>query len=141
MVRVDGDANIGGVLAHYMDPRKVRVYIKDSLLKPYERTRLSGTKERILTTLAVPMDAEVTTRYTKPHGIRFTDGRIVSWGNSRDWKSIIMAMFEREFTNPRSSAFAIVLIENGKTADDGVRAMVREAATRLRIERVEWIDW
>ena len=29
------DKEIGGILAHYMDPRKVRVYIKDSLLKPY----------------------------------------------------------------------------------------------------------
>ena len=37
------DSSIGGKLAHFMDPRKVRVYIKDSLLKPYERGRLSGT--------------------------------------------------------------------------------------------------
>lgn len=34
------DKDIGGVLAHFMDARKVRVYIKDSLLKPYMRTRL-----------------------------------------------------------------------------------------------------
>ena len=35
------DPAIGGRLGHFMDPRKVRVYIKDSLIKPYERSRLS----------------------------------------------------------------------------------------------------
>jgi hypothetical protein len=33
------DPEIGGQLAHFMDPRKVRVYIKDSLLKAYHRSR------------------------------------------------------------------------------------------------------
>jgi hypothetical protein len=134
------DADIGGVLGHYMDPRKVRVYIKDSLLKPYERARLSGTERQILDSVAVPSDDEVAQRYIKPHGIRFSDGRIVSWGNSRDWKSVIMAMFEREALNPGSQAFGMVLIESGKTADATTRAVVREAANRLRIIRVEWID-
>ena len=35
---------IGGRLAGFMDPRKVRVYIKDTLLKPYMRERLSERK-------------------------------------------------------------------------------------------------
>jgi hypothetical protein len=134
------DPNIGGTLGHYMDPRKVRVYIKDSLLKPYERARLSGSERQILNSLAVPADSEVGERYIKPHGIRFADGRIVSWGNSRDWKSLTMAMYEREALSPGSLAFAMVLIESGKTVDAAMRAIVREAASRLRIQRVEWID-
>lgn len=134
------DSEIGGVLGHYMDPRKVRVYIKDSLLKPYERTRLSGTECQILTSLSVPLDSEVSERYIKPHGILFSDGRIVSWGNSRDWKLIVMAMFERESLSPGSTAFGMVLIETGKTAHSATRAIVREAAMRLRVRRVEWID-
>jgi len=134
------DADIGGILGHYMDPRKVRVYIKDSLLKPYERARLSGTEQQILNSVAVPADSEVAERYIKPHGIRFADGRIVSWGNSRDWKLVVMAMYEREALSPGSSAFGMVLIENGKTADAAVRGIVREAARRLGIQRLEWID-
>ncbi len=134
------DAEIGGVLGHYIDPRKVRVYIKDSLLKPYERARLSGTEQKTLTSVGIPADAEVAERYIKPHGIRFSDGRIVSWGNSRDWKSVLMAMFEREALSPGASAYGMVLIENGKTAGAASRAIVREAANRLRIQRVEWID-
>lgn len=134
------DPNIGGTLGHYMDPRKVRVYIKDSLLKPYERARLSGSEQQILASLAVPADSEVAKRYIKPHGIRFVDGRIVCWGNSRDWKSVVMAMYEREVLSPSSSPFGMVLIENGKTADAAQRTIVREAAIRLGIQKVEWID-
>jgi hypothetical protein len=123
-----------------MDARKVRVYIKDSLLKPYERARLSGTEREILGRLGIPTDGEVSRRYIKPHGIEFADGKIVSWGNSRDWKLVLMAMFERAASTPGSSAFGTVLLESGKTGEAGTRKMVREAATRLGIERMEWID-
>jgi hypothetical protein len=134
------DPEIGGTLAHYMDPRKVRVYLKDSLLKPYERARLSGTEHQILGRLGVPADSEVAQRYIKPHGIRFANQKIVSWGNSRDWKLILMAMYERAVLRPGSSPFGTVLLESGKTADAAIRKMVREAATRLGIQRMEWID-
>ena len=52
-----------------------------------------------------------------------------------------MAMFERAASTPGSSAFGAVLLENGKTGDAATRKMVREAAGRLGIERMEWIDW
>jgi hypothetical protein len=118
----------------------VRVYIKDSLLKPYERARLSGNEHEILGRLGIPAHSEVSRRYIKPHGIGFADGKIVSWGNSRDWKLVLMAMFERAASSPGSSPFATVLLENGKTADPATRKIVRDAASRLGIERMEWID-
>src|SRR5262245_42944328 len=129
------DPEIGGTLAHYMDARKVRVYIKDSLLKPYERVRLSSTEHQILGCLGLTAETEVEERYIKPHGIRFVGGKIVSWGNSRDWKLVLMAMFERAALRPMSSPFGVVLLENGKTRDAGTRKLVREAASRLGIER------
>lgn len=131
---------IGGTLAHYMDPRKVRVYIKDSLLKPYERARVSGTEQDILAVLDVDPTLEIVHRYIKPHGLRFIDGQIIAWGKSRDWKLILMAMYERTALNDGASSFGTVLLESGNTADDGTRILVRGAATRLGIARVEWID-
>ena len=134
------DPEIGGTLAHYMDARKVRVYIKDSLLKPYERVRLSSTEHQILGCLGVTAESEIVERYIKPHGIRFADGRIVSWGNSRDWKLVLMAMFERAAQQQGSLQFGTVLLENGKTRDAATRKLVRDAASRLGIARMEWID-
>lgn len=131
---------IGGTLAYYMDPRKVRVYIKDSLLKPYERARLSATEQDILATLNVDPTLEVVHRYIKPHGLRFIGGQIISWGKSRDWKLILMAIYERTALNHGASSFGTVLLESGNTVDDSTRILVRGAATRLGIARVEWID-
>jgi hypothetical protein len=131
---------IGGTLAHYMDPRKVRVYIKDSLLKPYERARVSDTEPDILTLLDIDPALEVVHRYIKPHGLRFVDGQIIAWGKSRDWKLILMAMYERSALNPGASAFGTVLLESGNTVDARARKMVRQAAARLGIARLEWID-
>jgi hypothetical protein len=51
-----------------------------------------------------------------------------------------MAMFEREMLNPGSSSFGMVLLENGKTADSKTRKVVREAARRLGVAKLEWID-
>ncbi|MBN9092740.1 hypothetical protein [Pandoraea pnomenusa] len=131
---------IGGTLAHYMDPRKVRVYIKDSLLKPYERARVSGTEQDILAVLDIDPALEVVHRYIKPHGLRFIGGQIIAWGKSRDWKLILMAMYERTALNHGASSLGTVLLESGNTADDSARILVRGAATQLGIARVEWID-
>lgn len=131
---------IGGTLAHYMDPRKVRVYIKDSLLKPYERARVSGTEQDIRGVLGVDPALEVVQRFIKPHGLRFVDGKIVAWGKSRDWKLILMAMYERTALNQGTGAFGAVLLESGNTPDARTRELVRGAATRLGIARLEWID-
>lgn len=134
------EASIGGTLAHYMDPRKVRVYIKDSLLKPYERARVSGTEQDIRAALEVDPALEVVHRYIKPHGLRFVGGQIIGWGKSRDWKLILMAMYERNALSPGSSALGTVLLESGNTVDTSARILVRGAAERLGIARVVWID-
>jgi hypothetical protein len=133
------DPAIGGKLGHFMDPRKVRVYIKDSLLKPYERARLSETEHAVMRQLSLSSDEAPIQTYIKPHGRRLADGRVVCWGKSRDWKLIVMAGFERAQLLPNGKA-QIVLVETGKTAGESARALIREAARRLGLERVEWID-
>ncbi|MGE6222443.1 hypothetical protein [Aeromonas media] len=131
---------IGGKLGHYMDPRKVRVYIKDSLLKSYERTRVSNTEQDILAVLGIDPNPEVTHRFIKPHGLLFNNNQLIAWGKSRDWKLILMAMYERTVIHKGTMAFGTVLLESGNTVDDSKRILVRGAATQLGIARVEWLD-
>lgn len=130
---------VGGMLGHYIDPRKVRVYIKDSLLKPYERERVSDSEPEILGLLDINPSLEVMHRYIKPHGLRFLNGQIIAWGRSRDWKLILMAMYERSALQPNSSSFGTVLLESGNTTDSSTRLLVRSAAARLGISRLEWM--
>jgi len=133
------DPAIGGKLGHFMDPRKVRVYIKDSLLKPYERARLSDTEHPVMRCLSLSPNHPFVEAYIKPHGRRFSDGRIICWGKSRDWKLVLMAAFERAQLVKNGRAHAVVLIESGKSGDESMRILIREAARRLGIERLEWL--
>lgn len=135
------DSEIGGVLAHFMDPRRVRVYIKDSLLKPYQRNRLHEGWERVSSALDLgPASPTTADRFAKPHGRILIDGRVVCWGNSRDWKTILFSVFERAYRSSSRSAYAAVFIETGRTNEDSLREMVRDASDRLGIARAIWLD-
>lgn len=133
------DPAIGGQLAHMMDPRAVRVYIKDTLVKPYVRERLLGSEELVLGALQINLEISAVRRYIKPHGVKLEDGRVLCWGRSREWKSILLAIFERG-TASDASPFGGVLVESGQTEAPAKRALVRDAATRLGIVCLEWLD-
>jgi len=123
-----------------MDARKVRVYIKDSLVKPYVREKLSLNDADVwrllgLTTVDKPVEI-----FIKPHGRRLLDGRVVCWGRSRDWKSVLMCAFERGNASKEYSAYGVVLIESGKTESDCARALVHDASKRLGIKKLAWLE-
>jgi hypothetical protein len=134
------DPAVGGQLAHFMDPRKVRVYIKDSLIKPYERARLSSSEGEIWRLLGLPVPKEISKFFIKPHGRRLPNGRVICWGKSRDWKLILMAVFERGHATDDYEPFGAVLLETGKTSDERLRRLVREAARLLGIQKLAWKD-
>ena len=134
------DPEIGGQLAHVMDPRAVRVYIKDTLVKPYVRERLLGSESAVRAVVGLDAESAATQRYVKPHGFRLEDGRVICWGRSREWKSILLAVFERAAEARDASPFAAILVESGQTEKARKRALVQDASRRLGIERIEWLD-
>lgn len=135
------DKDVGGVLSHFMDARKVRVYIKDSLLKPYLRSRLQDSWERVLLAIGMEQgDAPFIKAYDKPHGRQLPDGRVICWGNSREWKSILISVFERAYQVEAGIPYAAVLMETGKTTNAGMREMILDAGQRLGLSHLAWID-
>lgn len=134
------DPAIGGQLAHFMDPRKVRVYIKDSLIKPYERARLLASESEIWRALGIISPTTAVETFIKPHGCRLEDGRVICWGKSRDWKLVLMAAFERSRLGHDGRPFGVVLLETGKTSSEAARSLVREASACLGIEKLGWLD-
>lgn len=134
------ELEIGGVLARYMDKGKVRVYIKDTLLKDYTRNAMSD-ESRPLRVLGLGKQPEIAERYVKPHGLRLKDGRILSWSRADDWKLTLMALYERACAQPGSIAFGAVLLGSaGRFTDPEVCLMVERAAQRLGIEKVVWLS-
>jgi hypothetical protein len=134
------DPKVGGILSHYIDKGQVRVYLKDTLLKDYARKQ-SADEARPFRILGIEPGTRVSANYIKPHGRRLQDGRIMCWGRAADWKSIMLAVHERTFQNQGARPFAALLTHAvGKYKQDQLRAMIEDAARKLGIERVAWIE-
>lgn len=132
--------DIGGVLSRYIDPHNIRVYIKDTIMKPYIRERIKDFHQ-VRRLLNLPNENIVIAEYIKPHGRMLSDGRVVCWGLSRDWKSILFATFERAYGASTGSPFAaVILFPTGKCQQPAYRKMVESAAEKLGIENLLWHD-
>ena len=134
------ESQIGGRLGRYMEQGQVRVYIKDTLLKDYNRSRLAD-HERPFRVLGIPEMVEVIETYTKPHGRRLQDGRVICWGRADSWKTIMMALHERTFGDSHSCPYAAIFLYSlGRFDQTYARMLAEDAATKLGIEKVIWLD-
>jgi hypothetical protein len=103
-----------------MDSGKVRVYIKDTLLKDYAGHRLADDVAPLRALGFSSPFAEAEETYVKPHGRRLLDGRIVCWGRAEDWKSILMALHERAYVRESARPHAAVRKCQRKHTVDGL---------------------
>ena len=127
------DERIGVVLSRYMPLERVHPYIKDSLMKPYAKSK-KPEKTDILRILGEE-HVETVSDYIKPHGFRISDGRIICWGRAVDWKIVLLAIFERSKESEAYTPHAAILTEpNGKFSSDTYRKILQEAAELLGIE-------
>ena len=78
--------------------------------------------------------------FVKPHGRRLFDKRVVCWGQARDWKAVLLAVYERAYRDVGKPYAAILSRGVGKMAQPNERALVQDLATRLGIEKVVWMD-
>ncbi|GAA5629273.1 hypothetical protein Brsp05_04574 [Brucella sp. NBRC 12953] len=130
--------DVGGRLSQYMDPRKVRVYIKDTLLKPYTR-EASANHDLAFRVLGIGAEARSVASYIKPHGRLLDDHRHIAWSKASEWKATLMALHERAFQH--GIPYGAVLTHPGsKFSLEDDRRMVEAAASKLGIERVIWLD-
>ena len=91
--------------------------------------------------LGLPDDPSVVETYIKPHGRRLTDGKVICWGLSRDWKAILFAVFERAHVASSGVPFAaVIMFPTGKCQQPEYRQMIQTASERLGITRLEWYD-
>jgi hypothetical protein len=131
---------IGGLLARFIDRERVRLYIKDTLLKSYALDRFSDPS-RSFRVSGIEASAKTVETYQKPHGRRLEDGRIICWGRAEDWKSILMALHERSFICKGTRPFAAILTNaDGRFTECAFRHMIQTAAEKLAIEKLIWLD-
>ena len=131
---------IGGRLAAFMDPRQVRVYIKDTSLKAYTRERSDdfATIRRILGIQENESPVEV---YIKPHGRRMSDGKLVAWSKASEWKLTLLALHERAYGHSGVIPYAAILSNpSSKFGSSFDRLPVQDAADKLGIKKLIWLD-
>lgn len=134
------DVEVGGVLARYLPPGNIRVYLKDTIMKPYARDRIKDFAP-IQRLLGLPQGSSIAETYSKPHGRLLTDGRVICWGLSRDWKMVLFAVFERAYAIPSGIAYAaVIMFPTGKYQQPRYRQMIEAAARKLEIETLKWYD-
>lgn len=134
------DPLVGGVLGQFIDSRNVRVYLKDSVMKSYSRERINETSAAFAALSLNENDSRL--KFIKPHGIVFFDKKCVCWGPAKDWKSIVLSVFERSHRNPPAVPHAAIFLGPlGKMAQRSEQRLVEEVAHRLGLEFVIWEDF
>lgn len=134
------DPTIGGRLARYMDAQRVRIYLKDTIMGDYARTRLADAAKP-LRVLDVSGDTQIVERHEKPHGVLLEDGRMIAWGKVQSWRTILLAVHERSFGDYGGSPYGVVLFRaTGRYREMETRKMVEDAAGKLGIDKVRWIE-
>jgi hypothetical protein len=131
---------VGGTLGRYLKKGEIRVYVKDSLLKPYLReTRAqAGPYLELAGSLASSIVAE---RFIKPHGALLDDGTLIVWALARDWKTALMALHERSFGRRGIGRRTLILERaTGRFQESSVRKMIQAASERLGFDRLLFRD-
>jgi len=137
------DPAVGGLLANYMDQRQIRVYIKDTIMKGYVRSRLAnpGPVYRSLGLIEGDEYPSTSEEYERPHGRRLADGKVIVWSKAKDWKAVLMVCHERAYVAKEATPYGAVFFgAGGQFAETSFREMVVDAAEKLGIERVLWLE-
>lgn len=134
------DANVGEVIGQFLDQRNIRVYLKDSVMKPYGRERTKGVGA-IFHVLNIPEGEVSRLEWIKPHGRLLYDQRCICWGPAKDWKSVLLSVYERAYRNPGAKPHAAVFLGPlGSMAQKSEQKLVATVAVKLGLEKIVWGD-
>src|SRR5687767_7161344 len=87
------DINIGGALRTVIDPNRVRVYIKDSIMGTYTHNRRPDLLG-VLRSMSISY-ADITRQYVQPSAV-LCDGRdLYTLAVAKAWKIAVVNCFER----------------------------------------------
>ena len=77
----------------------------------------------------------------KPHGRCLEDGKVICWGLAKNWKSVLIAVFERAYGISSGVPYcAVLLFPAGRFKQKDTQEMINDAAVKLGILRLIWYD-
>ncbi len=132
------DPQIGEILSQVMPPGRVRVYIKDTLMKTYMENHRPVLKS-LLTSMSISYN-KVTKEFEKPQALLCDGTRMYTLTKAREWKTTLMTAFERgcEVRKLEKNTVFITEYTAGRFVDKEYQDLINAAADRLSIA-VHWL--
>lgn len=132
------DPEIGGLLEQVMDANRVRVYLKDTVMKTYSRSQrleILTLLDRIGVTFG-----SVTREFIKPQAVLCDRCDLYTISVAKEWKNSVMSAYERGYEVGTLKTNSVYLTEHtsGRYVDRSYRKMIGTAATRLDV-KVHWV--
>jgi hypothetical protein len=129
--------DVGGRIAARIGKKNVRQHIQFRIMRDYATARLDRSRGMVYGALGIPLDATVLESYVNPHGLCLVEYGVVTWGNAHNWKSLLMAQFERHFTlGKKVRNLGVVLFQGRLAYEEGEVEVVKAAARALGIDNV-----
>ena len=128
------DAGIGGLLAQVMDPSKVRVYLKDTVMGKDTHPRRPQLAI-LLVNMGIKCD-QITREFVKPQGVLCNGTHLYTMTVAEEWKGALLIFFERgkEIKRLKRNVVYITDHTTGRFVDKIYRDLIDEAARRLGIK-------
>lgn len=132
------DPEIGGALAQVIDANRVRVYLKDTIIRNYARSQRPELV-KLLHALSIPC-GDINKKYSRPTGVLCEGSSLYTLTVAKEWKNALMSAFERanEEGGVRQNKLFIREHNAGRFVDASYRALIEGAARRLDIN-VVWL--
>lgn len=132
------DPEIGGALRKVMEPHRVRVYIKDSIMGTYTRSRRPSIT-KLLSSMSIEC-LDITREYIKPQAVLCNKKYLYTLAVAKDWKIALMSAFERAAEISHIDTNKVFFIEHTsrRFVDRSYRGLIESAGKRLGVE-IQWI--
>lgn len=109
-------------------------------MKGFNEMKISDPRPPMLA-LSIDPTAPCAEEFARPLGRCMEDGRVFAWGLARDWKAILLAVHERAFGDAERSPHGAAFSHWAKLfPTDSERAPVEDAAEKLGLEVIAWMD-
>ena len=132
------DPTIGGALRQIMPAARVRVFLKDTIIGEYLRSRKPGVED-VLRAQGVHINS-VEETFIKPKALLCNRYELHTVCQASEWKIALINSFQRaaERSRIRSNTLYITNHVKGQFVDAAFRRLVESAGARLGVE-VIWV--
>ncbi len=132
------DPEIGGTLAQIMEPRRIRVYLKDTIMKDYAKSKRPELK-KLLGSLSYSYII-ASKNYIKPVGLLCDGNKLYTISVAKEWKISLLSAFERgyEVKNIKENVLFIIDHTSGRFVDNSYRKLIEDSSSRLGV-KIIWV--